>query len=109
MNTSAQQNIAGYWRQTPLSAPPDFMIPRGEARRLQAEQKGVLLNHGRAFRRWADSAEDDVAHYRLRDASCSMNDRIIEANANGDLRAVAITEGWRGTDGGTWGPGDSAT
>ncbi|MGA3210125.1 MAG: hypothetical protein ABSD20_02405 [Terriglobales bacterium] len=90
-----QQEIAGYWRQTPLTALPDFAIQRGEARRLQAESKGVLLDHGKAFRMWAAGAEDDNAHYRLRGASCCMGKRIIEANAGGDRRAMTITDGWK--------------
>jgi hypothetical protein len=96
MNTRAQQKIPGYRRRTPLTAPPDYLIRRGDARRLQAEGKGVLLNHGKAFRMWAsdDDAEEYSAQFRLRDASCCIGDRIIEANAGGDRWAMAIAEGW---------------
>jgi len=111
MNTLARQEIAGYWRQTPITARPDFVICRGDARRLQAERKGVLLNHGKAFRMWTGCAEDSNPHYRLRDASCCMHARIIEANADGDRRAMALTDGWRREgqgDLGTRKPGDPA-
>ena len=66
---------------------------RGKALRIQEGHQSPVAS--RQQNGMANPTADEGRLHRLRDASCQMCERIIEANANGDLRAMAITEAWR--------------
>ncbi|MGA3212549.1 MAG: hypothetical protein ABSD20_14675 [Terriglobales bacterium] len=91
---SAARQIAVYWRWTPFNAPPDFFISRAEAQKLCGRKEARLFRHGKALQLSAGGSGSERDSTRLRDASCRMDERIIEANAAGEKNAVAITEAW---------------
>jgi hypothetical protein len=105
MKTSVPKTtrVPVYRRYTPIDAPPDFFVSTEGARLLRASNAVVPFRRGSALRlRTSDQSSADSRQpkneefqYKLRDESCLMGERTIEANADGDRRAMAATAGWK--------------
>jgi hypothetical protein len=93
---SDELRIGVHWRHSPEKTEPDFYVTREQADELRARGEAYPTSRGRLLRMRCANAT--VAPERLRvfirDLSCMMDERVIQANAEGAYAAAARTAGW---------------
>jgi hypothetical protein len=97
MNTCVISQVPVYWRSTPGKQVPDFFVSRAESLRMREAGQAYPIQRGRALRMMVAEARltPEPVRVQVRDESCRMGEAIIFANACGEARAVAMTEGWK--------------